>query len=170
MTSITGGILPKHIKYNVVIPTLEYLNLGGKRAINLITGTIFSESYVNNYTYLRQQNNGKAFSIIQMESNTYNDIWNNYLIKKPKYSSLIKNMVGTYNLNKNNIPNIENTIGNLFLAVAMCRMHYLRVYEQIPDFDNALELAKYYKKYYNTYKGKAKVEEKLDYFKLAITL
>lgn len=170
MSVILGGIHPYQLKYNVVTPVLNYLNLGGSRAINLITGTIFSESYIGNFTHLKQQNNGPALGIIQMELATYNDIWNNYLKYKSLYSILLKSLAGDWNTDNNNSPKYGTIIGNLYFAVGMCRIHYLRKPEQIPEYNNAQKLAEYYKKHYNTPLGKAVVSEKVKYFQEAINL
>ena len=48
---------------------------------------------------------------------------------------------------------------NLHYATAMARCSYLRHSESLPEADDIEGLAKYYKKYYNTPKGAATVEQ-----------
>lgn len=170
--SITGGILPKHLKYNVIIPVLNYLNLGGNRAINMVTGTGFSESWIGNFTYLKQSGNGPALGFGQMEPVTHNDIWKNYLSSPSKkvYADLLRNIAGSYNINSDGTPKAENLVGNLYYSAGMMRIFYLRKPEALPEYNNAQKMAEYYKKYYNTYQGKAKVSEKVKYFQKAIEL
>jgi hypothetical protein len=60
------------------------------------------------------------------------------------------------------IPDILNLTTNLAYATMICRIHYLRVVDPIPDKNDLKGLFNYYKKYYNTYKGKATEEEVMD--------
>lgn len=48
---------------------------------------------------------------------------------------------------------------NLRFAAAMCRAHYSRVKEPLPDANDLFELGRYWKKYYNTEKGAGTVDE-----------
>lgn len=43
MAKVTGGIYIPHLKEHIVTPALNYIGLGGARAINLITGTFLAE-------------------------------------------------------------------------------------------------------------------------------
>ena len=45
---------------------------------------------------------------------------------------------------------------NLAAQIVMCRLHYRRVPKPLPK--SLIDQANYYKKYYNTYKGKATPE------------
>ncbi|MHC5804382.1 hypothetical protein ACYTX7_09245, partial [Streptococcus pyogenes] len=71
----------KQLKVLVIGPTLKTIGLYSEAADQLILGTIFQESRAK---YLKQLGNGPALGVIQMEPNTYNDIWDNYLKYKPE--------------------------------------------------------------------------------------
>lgn len=132
-----------------------------QEAEDLLVMTAAHESHLG--TYLKQVN-GPALGVYQMEPATHDDIWYNYL----EFQGGIKAEVSM-------LTNQVDYVGpgafwllvyNLRYATAMARVHYYRVSEALPkrsDFetrsDYVLALAKYAKKYYNTDKGKATVED-----------
>jgi len=81
-----------------------------------------------------------------MEPNTFNDICKNYLKYHPKIESKIKLICHV------TVLSAVDLITNDKLAICMCRVHYLRCKEAIP---NSIEgYAKLWKLRYNTIKGK----------------
>jgi len=132
----------------IVRPTLEEMGAWSIGAENLLIGTCAQETEMG--CYLKQLGNGPALGIYQMEPATYDDIWKNYLNFNPKKAQYVE---------RTDIPEPEVMIYDLKFATQMARFHYLRVSEAIPQTDNPEELGKYWKKYYNTIKGKGTVEE-----------
>lgn len=114
-----------------------------KKVIDLLVGTACVESECGKYI---KQVNGPACGIFQMEPVTANDIYENYIKYKENYKTI-------YDILFNKYFTIEqNLMYNLAFSIFMCRMHYMRIKEKIPEtFD---EQAKYWKKYYNTKLGK----------------
>jgi len=47
----------------------------------------------------------------------------------------------------------------------MCRMHYYRKSEPLPESDDVRALGEYWKKHYNTVKGKGTVDEFVENYK-----
>ncbi|MDW2184562.1 hypothetical protein R7Z80_01690 [Vibrio sp. 1733] len=143
----------KQLTELVVRPTLKQLGLYSASAEQLVVGTIFVESRAK---YLKQIGNGPALGIVQMEPATHDDIWRNYLVYraelKEKVSQLVKE--GT----------AQELITNLAYAVAMCRVHYLRVPKSLPSPGDIPALARYWKTYYNTHKGAGEVSDFIDKF------
>lgn len=89
---------------------------------------------------------GPACGIYQMEPATARDILENYLSYKPDLATEVRNLyISRLSLE-------DNLTMNFAWATAMCRIHYLRVKEPIPS--TLEERAAYWKKYYNTSKGK----------------
>ena len=134
----------------LVRETLEYLDPVipySKQAEDLVLMTIAHES--NNGEYIRQVN-GPALGICQMEPRTHDDIWENFLAYSEELS---QTLYGIYTCEK------EELVWNLKYAIAMCRVHYYRVPEALPD--DIIGLSKYAKKYYNTEAGKATAEKYL---------
>lgn len=170
MSKVTGGIYIPHLKEHIVKPALQFIGLGGSRAINLVTGTFLAEGYAGGVTYLKQLSSGPAVGAMQMEPATYNDIWKNFLSgsKRAGLAVLLKQLAGDWNTNANGIPKPEVMTGNLFFAAAMCRVHYLRVPTAIPTATDAQALSNYHKQYYNTPLGKADPVANKDHFQQAI--
>lgn len=169
MAKVTGGIYIPHLKEHIVTPTLNYIGLGGSRAINLVTGTFLAEGYAGGYTYLKQIK-GPAVGAMQMEPATYNDIWKNFLSssKRANLVTYLKQLAGDWNTDANGIPLPSVMTGGVFFAAAMCRVHYLRVPDAIPEATDAQALSNYHKKYYNTSVGKADPVANKDRFQQAI--
>jgi hypothetical protein len=142
----------KQVHKFIVRPTLDSLGLGGLAAERLILGTALTESGL---VYISQVPSGIAKGICQMEKATHDDIWENYL----KYNHNLSNKVTNFMLRGLDIPNFEQLQGNLYYAVAMCRIHYLRAPEKIPDAEDFEGMAKYWKKYYNTILGAGRTED-----------
>ena len=144
----------KQLRTEIIKPILNYLGLYSKEAEELLLGTACQESQVGHY--IRQIGcNGitGAFGIYQMEIRTANDIWNNFLIYKKDLAEKVES------LKIKSLTTQDNLKYNLAYATAMCRIHYLRVKEEIPV--NRFGQAQYWKKYYNTASGKGTIEEYL---------
>jgi hypothetical protein len=103
--------------------------------------------------YIRQVG-GPAKGIFQMEPNTEEDIWENYLAYKGELSYKITSKFMT-----NNLAELE---WNLAYQIIMARIHYLRVPEPLPHPLDKVGLATYWKKYYNTSAGKGTVAKAID--------
>lgn len=136
----------------VIIPTLKALDAYSESAVNLLLGTCAQESSMGEYLH---QVRGPALGIFQMEAPTHDDLWKNYLSYSLKYSTRIR---GLMNDNAKANPAHE-LITNLSYATAMCRMHYMRVKASLPTADDIQGLAVYWKRHYNTEKGKGRMED-----------
>jgi hypothetical protein len=128
----------------LVTYTLKSLNLYSDEAVELMLGTAAQESAYGKYR--RQLGNGPARGIFQMEPRTFLDIVINFLAYKPDLKARIMKLA---NVDKLDPADLET---NDVLATCMCRVHYFRVKEPIPiDLQG---WATYWKKHYNTVKGK----------------
>lgn len=128
----------------LVEDTLQKFGYYSPDAVNLILGTIAQESAYGKYS--KQLGNGPALGICQMEPATFKDICINYLKYHPEIEAKIKEVAHV------NLLLPDDLVSNDRLAVSMCRVHYLRVKEQMPVTIEGY--AAYWKKYYNTVKGK----------------
>lgn len=138
----------------IVEPVLSKLRLYSKNAEELLTFTCAAESLGGT---LLVQIKGPALGIYQMEPNTYTDIWVNFIRARNQLATLMSLHFGC-----NKIPDIQRLIYDLHFATAMARIHYLRAPGNIPDAKDTDALWDYYKKYYNTPKGKAKKEDAIN--------
>jgi hypothetical protein len=137
----------------IVEPVLSKLRVYSKNAEEILVFTCAVES--KGGTFL-QQIKGQALGIFQMEPNTYSDIWANYIRSRNQLATLMALHFGC-----NKIPDIERLIYDLHFATAMTRIHFLRVPGNLPESKDIDAMWDYYKKYYNTEKGKAKKEDSI---------
>lgn len=122
-------------------------------AVQLLLGTACVESDCGHYI---QQINGPALGIFQMEPATHDDIWHNYINHRPNLKAFMRAELGETLLPVKS----DNLRWNLCYATMMARLHYYRVKESIP-ITTQTEQAGYWKRHYNTEKGKGKIEDYL---------
>ena len=61
----------------IIEPTLEAIGMNSTSAVELLLGTMATESWAG--TYIKQIKNGPALGVYQMEPATHDDIVINYL-------------------------------------------------------------------------------------------
>lgn len=132
----------EQLRKYVIEPTLKDFGLYSTDAVALLLGTAAQESALGTYV---KQINGPAEGIFQMEPNTELDIWDNYLNYRPELAQQILSIMGG---------DTESLVLNLGYQTIMARIHYLRVPEALPDSKDVAAMAQYWKRYYNTPKGK----------------
>jgi len=147
---------PDILKNNIIIPTLEMLDLSSKSATALLFGTACVESdcgrYIRQYGFDLDSKKG-AFGIYQMELATHEDIWANYLQYHPMFAEKMRK-IRDYNGSPQ-----QQLMADPIYATAMARVHYLRVSKKLPRADDIVALASYWKKYYNTEAGQGRVTD-----------
>jgi hypothetical protein len=114
-------------------------------AEELLLGTACQESQLR---YVVQLAGGPALGLFQMEPATHDDIWDNFMAYQPRV--LQARIVRL---------KAQRMIGNLWYAAAMCRLHYYRVREPIPEVGDLDAQASYWKRHYNTHLGAGTVDE-----------
>ncbi len=137
----------------IIEPVLSKLQLYSKDAEEMLVFTCAAESLGG---HLLVQVKGPALGVYQMEPNTYTDIWINYIRARSQLAMLM-----TMHFGCNKIPELDRLVYDLFFATAMTRIHYLRSPGKLPAATDVDGIWDYYKKYYNTDKGKAKKEESI---------
>jgi len=135
---------PKQLLDLIIRPVLRDLDLWSEQAERLLLGTACKESECGRW--LKQLGGGPALGIFQMEENTHDDIWMNYLDFKP----VLARKIGQWCL-KTTETMAGEMVGNLYYAAAMCRVHYLRAPDAIPD--TLAGQARYWKTHYNSPMG-----------------
>lgn len=154
-------INPEHLRLHVIRPTLGYLDPVipySMAAENLLMGTCATESGMGRY--LMQLSDGPACGIYQMEGKTEIDVIENFI----RFRADLAKRVGDLTIRVRGIL-LNDLIGNLFYATAMARVHYWRVAEPLPAHDDVIEMAHYWKAYFNTMKGKGTVEQFIDNYR-----
>lgn len=110
-------------------------------ALNLLLLTCAVESDFGKYH--KQKGGGPARSIYQIEPGTFTDIYTRVI--KPKFPDFYCSFA-----------EIET---NDTKATIIARMKYYSIKEALPDANDVERLAQYWKRYYNTEKGKGTVEK-----------
>lgn len=149
------GLDVEQFREHIVVPTLQVLELLSYEAACLVLGTALHESHLK---YIDQLNDGPAVGLYQMEKPTYEDIWTNFLSYHPTLAASVKKFaIGE--------PSFQQMEGNLYLATAMCRVHYFRVKDALPQ--SPLGMSSYWKIHYNTNLGKGTIQQALPHFERA---
>lgn len=147
----------------VVRPVLEHLapeipyTLSAER---LLLGTAAQESKLK---YIHQIGAGPAVGLWQMEPFTHDDLWKTTLAGS---SNPLAIKVRELELPDWYGKDAREMVGNLYYACAMARVFYRRIKAALPDADDALEMAQYWKKYYNTEHGKGTIDEFIESWKM----
>lgn len=136
-------MLGSQVRELIVRPAILALGLWSGQAEELLMFTWAHES--EGGIYLKQVG-GPALGIFDMEPETHEDLWDNYL----KYQD--------YSVTRSPA---ERLIYDLRYAAQMCRLHYRRVKEKLPDIEVS-ELARYWGKYYQTESDPKKIKDAID--------
>ncbi len=136
----------------VIMPVLAGLGMDSPSAEKLLMMTACHESM--GFCY-RVQLSGPALSYFQIEPNTLDDLYRNYLSYRPGRLAQLDAYLPS------GMPRLEALEANDAYACAAARMIYARVAEALPDVHDDMALADYAKRYWNTALGKATAEKYL---------
>ena len=149
--------LKKHIEYILID-----MDMFSESAVDLLMLTCAQESHMGYYI---EQIDGPARGIFQMEPGTHNFLWK-YIDRKGDHFKSMK--IDPFSI----APDFNGTrdqVLNIAYQIAMARINYWRYPDQIPareKYDSKevyiWALAEYWKKHWNTYKGKGTVKEAHD--------
>lgn len=136
---------------NLIRETLEHMGTkyATPSAVELLMMTCAHESRLGSYL---KQVNGPALGLFQMEPDTLDDLWDNYI-------NYHKDIEWHFDLYQAWDTPDELTWNHKFAIVA-ARLQYYRVTEALPGQPE--ELARYAKQYWNTDLGKAEASDYLE--------
>lgn len=157
MTTSTA-LLSKAL-HDYVIPALSLLpaNLNTLNRRQIVLGTGWKES---GYTHVRQIGGGPALGFWQMEPDTHDDIWKNYLSHRPDLKAAAETAAGQPD------PIAELLVVNPIYSAIMCAIQYRRSPILLPVAFDAFGQACMWKKAYNG-PGAGVVSEAVQYFREA---
>jgi len=137
---------------------LEQEGLAGRAPVELLMLTAAQETHLGKYLF---QIKGPAKGIFQIEPNTEALVWEWTARERPeKLSSLMALSTGFFDLE-----------GNLAYQVLLARLNYLSWPYPIPEVSGEiqdqeiLDLAKYWKRFWNTKHGAGTVDEAVENYK-----
>ena len=145
------GKMEKSIK-KIIKYTLKKLNMDSEEARELIFATGKAES---GYRALEQMG-GPAVGFFQVEPDTIQDVWDNYVFYRPEIKTDL------YSLGLDDGDMKHSVMGSITLQVAFARLQYRRVKDALPGVGDKKEQAKYWKKFYNTELGRGTIEHFLE--------
>ncbi len=145
-------------RLQVVRPALKVTDLWSQSAENLLVATALVET---NLDCLLQEGGGPGLGMYQCESATYLDVVKYIQIRQP---NLGRSILSACYLDM--FPPAEALTWNLRLQTLICRMHYYRRPERLPDAQDAEEMYRFYSDFYNC-GGKATHERDIPLFQLA---
>lgn len=134
----------------VLVPALTAVGLYSQGAHVLMLGTALIES---NLEYLEQIGQGRALGVYQIEESTYKDLAR-YLNRYDNAKLKERCLSACYYVSW---PAVDALIHNLKWATIMARVKFAMYPEPLPQWDDSQKMAQYYKKYYNTARGKAEL-------------
>ncbi len=140
---------PRQLRDLIVRPVLERLGLYSLAAEQLVMGTAAKESLL---VYIRQHlgegKHGRGRGLWQVEPKTAEDL----IVRNT--GRLVEARLIPLDFDRSG--ELE---GDLYLGAALCRLKYLDAPEKLPAAGDVAGMASYWKRFYNTVKGKGKPEE-----------
>ena len=88
---------------------------------------------------------GRRAVFFQMEPATHDDIWTNFIDHRPPLKSGMEIVFGA--------PDAMRLEYDLHYSAMMCRIHYYRVPDPLPAWNDLGGMADYWKEHYNTHLG-----------------
>lgn len=145
----------KQLRDYVIFPVLQYLHPEipySLAAEHLLLATAAQESHGE---YLHQLGKGPAVGLWQMELATHDLVWRWATKNQTLYEKIaaieLPHFLGTHDA--------REMAGNLYYGCAMARVLYRSIPEALPKPFDVEDMARYWKRYYNTPKGKGTEEE-----------
>ena len=133
--------------------TLEILHMDSPEARELIFRTGMAES---GYRAIEQHGGGPAVGYFQVEPATINDTITNYVTYRQEIQTKL------WSLGFDDKDSVLRVMGSIPLQVAFCRLKYRRDKYALPSCGDLEAQGKYWKRVYNTYKGKGTVKHFMD--------
>ncbi|SBS28481.1 hypothetical protein MSP8886_01192 [Marinomonas spartinae] len=137
------------------MPIALIIGADSPAAEELLLGTAVQESLA--FKYRNQQRGGPAVSYFQIEPNTHNDVWTNFIDYRPKLKEKVLSLLTNKSADK-----INELEYNDKYAAAIARIIYMRVPSPLPPIGNIEKQANYWKAHYNTPLGKGKPSEYIE--------
>lgn len=150
-------ICPLHLRQLIVDPVLKHLEMYSPAASNLMLGTCAQESRLGYFLMQVDSHNrpqGPALGVFQVEPDTHDDIWDNYLNFREELSEKVLGLCFR--------SEATEMIHNMKYATAIARIKYWRHPEPLPQAGDLLGLAHVWKNIYNSKLGKGTVDEYID--------
>lgn len=138
-------------RLDIIRPALKATNLWSDSAENLLLGTAIAESSLE---VVKQIGGGPALSFFQIEPGTYNDCLR--YLSTPRARKMKEVILSA--LFMDIFPSPECLTWNIRLSVLIARIKYWMHPDPLPRHDDPVKMAEYWKRHYNTEKGRGTTE------------
>lgn len=139
------GICPSELQHLVIRPTLEYLGEYSQAAQTLLMATAAVESELG--FHLKNDHGGHGLGVYQISPRGHQIIWDQYLAKDPDLASKVRGLASQHEFLIQ--PHLELTT-NLRYATAIAWMTYKRKQKSLPESDDILAMAKYWRRHFHS--------------------
>jgi hypothetical protein len=151
---------PQEALAEIIRPALQWISLWSPAAEQLVLATFLHESKLKDrrqiISYGPPIEYGLALGLGQMEPETHDDCWRNYLTYRAPIADALRRLTAIVSP----IPiSAEELVINDLYAAAMCRVKYRRADEPLPAADDLPAMAAYWKRHYNTAGGAGTVDQ-----------
>lgn len=140
--------------------TLSPLGLYSADAEELLMATCAQESLLGKYR--TQAPHGPARGIFQDEGGDFNDLWDHYLVQQAHLAQQVAA------LNGGQKGTVDDLVNNDAYAIAICRLHYMRVPHPLPSGSNLAAMWHMYKVWYNSINGAATQDQFYEHYKTLV--
>ena len=131
---------------------LYKLNSYSDDALALVVRTGMAES---GYRALRGYGESNpAIGFWQIEPATMYDMMRNYIVYRPQYRKALEELGMQFKGDDIEV----SVMANMAVQAGLCRLHYRRDKYPLPSWDSIEAQGKYWKRVYNTHKGKGTVK------------
>lgn len=115
---------------------------------NLLLGTAVHES--GGLRWIKQLGGGDARSFYQIEEDTHEWMWDEYLARRTDLGDILKSLAPKNFTDSNEL--LNDALYDMRYSTAVARIRYIPIRERIPDTVGGQ--AMYWKKWWNTHVGK----------------
>jgi hypothetical protein len=154
------SINPTQLRH-LIVDVLKTAGMFSEDAVELLMMTAAQETHCGKYI---EQVRGPALGIFQMEPFTHDDIYKSYIKERPSIMEIMDAFTFKPPYWSDHIKDL-NQRANIPYQIVMARVFYMRFREKLPPRHDVHAMAKYYKKYWNSYLGKATEEEAIDNYR-----
>lgn len=141
----------------IIKPVLTALGMNSLSAVNLLLGTAAQESQMGHYIVQQKIGFKGGIGIYQMQKPAFEMVWDRLIYSNPAMLARMRLL-----LNYNGKPPAERMASDIALATAMTRLYYYAINTALPEADDIVELAMYWKKFYNSPIGKGTEQQFVD--------
>lgn len=156
-----SGLYLQHVRELWVRPALAALP-ASLNTLSRQQGVLGIGNKESGYRYIKQVGAGPALGFWQMEPETHDDMWRNFIRYRPELQAALLGILAGAK------PDPARLVDRPIYSAAMCAVHTNRAKDKIPAANDAPGWAVFWKHNYNTESGAGVAAEAVPYFREAM--